>query len=322
MRLFRDAKYDFLKSRKRAYILSATLIGIGLISIVVHRGLNAGVEFTGGTLLQTRFTEQVDVGQLRDVLTGAGFEGAEIQQLRATGVGGGEGVTEFLFRVQTFEGAGETGVGARFGEALESRFGADQYEIVRIEAVGPRVGGELKVKATWAILLSFLLTLIYLAFRFEWRFGVAAVIATAHDILITFGFISLFSIEITLATVAALLTIVGYSLNDTIVVFDRVRENMRKKRKEPYDRTLNRSINETLPRTVLTSGTTLVALGSLFLLGGVVIRPFALVLILGVFVGTYSSIFVASPALLELHDADRRRSARAAHAAGRRPGAV
>jgi preprotein translocase subunit SecF len=316
MRLFHDAKYDFLGSRRRAYVLSVTLIVVGLISIVVHRGLNAGVEFTGGTLLQVRFTEQVEVGQLRDALTVAGFQGAQIQQLRAPGVGGGEAVSEFLFRVQAFEGAGGAGIGSLFGTALESRFEPGQFEIVRVEAVGPRVGGELQVKATWAILLSFLLTLIYLAFRFEWRFGVAAVIATVHDILITFGFISLLNVEITLATVAALLTIVGYSLNDTIVVFDRVRENLRKKRKEPYVQTLNRSINETLPRTVLTSGTTLVALGSLFLLGGAVIRPFALVLILGVFVGTYSSIFVASPALLEIHDAERRRSARAAHAAG------
>jgi preprotein translocase subunit SecF len=316
MRLFHDAKYNFLGGRRRAYVVSATLIVIGLISIVLHRGLNAGVEFTGGTLLQIRFTEQVETGDLRGALTEVGFSGGQIQQLRGAGIGGTEEGTEFLFRVQTFEGAGDTGVGARLGGALESRYGADGYEIVRVEAVGPRVGGELQVKATWAILLSFLLTLIYLAFRFEWRFGVAAVIATVHDILITFGFISLLNLEITLATVAALLTIVGYSLNDTIVVFDRVRENIRKKRKEPYDRTLNRSINETLPRTVLTSGTTLVALGSLFLLGGAVIRPFALVLILGVFIGTYSSIFVASPALLEIHDAERRRSARAAHAAG------
>lgn len=315
MRFFHDAKFDFLGSRRRAYVLSATLIVIGLISIAVHRGLNAGVEFTGGTLLQVRFTEQVEVGDLRDALSGAGFEGAQIQQLRGGAVGGEGTLSEFLFRVQVFEGEGGQGIGAVFGTALEPEFQPDQFEIVRVEAVGPRVGSELQVKATWAILLSFLLTLIYLAFRFEWRFGVAAVIATMHDLMITFGFISLLNVEITLATVAALLTIVGYSLNDTIVVFDRVRENMRKKRKEPYGQTLNRSINETLPRTVLTSGTTLVALGSLFILGGAVIRPFALVLILGVFVGTYSSIFVASPALLEIDDAERRRSARAAHAA-------
>jgi preprotein translocase subunit SecF len=315
MRLFRDAKYHFLDARRRAYVASVTLIVVGLVSIVVQGGLNAGVEFTGGTLLQVRFTEQAEAGDLRDLLTGLGFGGAQIQQLRAAGIGGGEGESEFLFRVQTFEQTGDSAVGDRVGGALEGRYGADGYEIVRVEAVGPRVGGELQVKATWAILLSFLLTLIYLAFRFEWRFGVAAVIATIHDIVITFGFISLLNIEITLATVAALLTIVGYSLNDTIVVFDRVRENMRKKRKEAYGETLNRSINETLPRTVLTSGTTLVALVSLFVLGGAVIRPFALVLILGVLIGTYSSIFVASPALLEIHDAERRRSKRAAHQA-------
>ena len=165
--------------------------------------------------------------------------------------------------------------------------------------------------------MSFALTLIYLAFRFEWRFGVAAVVATMHDILITFGFISLVGIEITLGTVAAILTIVGYSLNDTIVVFDRIRENLRKKRKEPYEATLNRSINETLPRTVLTSGTTLVTLLALFIFGGSVIRPFASVLILGVLIGTYSSIFVASPVLLEIEEYARKRArAHRTHAAG------
>jgi len=153
-----------------------------------------------------------------------------------------------------------------------------------------------------AILISFALTLVYLAFRFEWRFGVAAVVATVHDILIAFGFISLFNVEITLTTVAAILTIVGYSLNDTIVGFDRIRENIRKYRKDAYVSLLNRSVNETLPRTVLTSGTTAMTRFALFVLGGPVIRPFALVLILGVLIGTYSSIFVASPVLLEIEE--------------------
>ena len=178
------------------------------------------------------------------------------------------------------------------------------------------MGGEFQRTAVIAVLLSFLLTLIYLAFRFEWRFGVAAVIATVHDMMITFGFISLLDIEMSLATVAALLTIIGYSLNDTIVVFDRVRENLRKKRKESYDTTLDRSLNETLPRTVLTSGTTLISLVSLAVIGGAVIRPFAGVLIIGVLVGTYSSIFVASPVLLEIHDRARRHAAMAARRAG------
>jgi preprotein translocase SecF subunit len=175
------------------------------------------------------------------------------------------------------------------------------------DAVGPKVGSELQRKALIAILMSFGLTLVYLAFRFEWRFGFAAIVATFHDITITFGFISLSGIEITLATVAAILTILGYSLNDTIVVFDRIRENLKKRRKDDYKDIVNASINETLPRTVLTSGTTLATLLALFILGGSVVRPFALVLILGVLIGTYSSIFVASPVLLEIEERSKRK---------------
>jgi len=164
------------------------------------------------------------------------------------------------------------------------------------------VGGELQQKALLAILFSFLLTLIYLAIRFEFRFGLAAIIATFHDMIITLGFLALFRVEIALPTVAAILTIVGYSLNDTIVVFDRIRENMHKKgarKRSPTD-IINESINETLPRTVLTSGTTIAVLVALLILGGAVIRDFTVVLILGVVIGTYSSIFVASPALIEI----------------------
>ena len=176
------------------------------------------------------------------------------------------------------------------------------FEVVRTELVGAKVGGELQRDALFAILFSFLLTLMYIAMRFELRFGLAAVIATAHDILITLGFLALFRVEIALPTVAAILTILGYSLNDTIVVFDRIRENMHMKgarKREPID-LVNQSINETLPRTVLTSGTTLAVLCALLILGGAVIRDFTIVLILGVLIGTYSSIFVASPALIEI----------------------
>ena len=308
MRLFKDAKYPFMAGRRRAYIFSAVLIGIGLASIVLHGGLKYGVDFTGGTLVQVEFNGQVDAANLRSVVADAGFAGAAIQ-----GFGGDR---EYLVRLQTFEEVAGQGEVERMLDALSAAFGEDGYTVLRVEAVGPKVGSELQRKAVLAILMSFVLTLIYLAFRFEWRFGVAAVVATIHDILITFGFISLVGIEITLGTVAAILTIVGYSLNDTIVVFDRIRENLRKKRKEPYETTLNRSINETLPRTVLTSGTTLVTLMALFLFGGSVIRPFAMVLILGVVIGTYSSIFVASPALLEIEEYGRRRAkAQRAHAA-------
>ncbi len=308
MRLFKDAKYPFMAGRRRAYIFSAVLIGIGLASIVLHGGLKYGVDFTGGTLVQVEFNGQMDAANLRSVVAEAGFAGAAIQ-----GFGGDR---EYLVRLQTFEEVAGQGEVERMLDALSAAFGEDGYTVLRVEAVGPKVGSELQRKAVLAILMSFVLTLIYLAFRFEWRFGVAAVVATIHDILITFGFISLVGIEITLGTVAAILTIVGYSLNDTIVVFDRIRENLRKKRKEPYETTLNRSINETLPRTVLTSGTTLVTLMALFLFGGSVIRPFAMVLILGVVIGTYSSIFVASPALLEIEEYGRRRAkAQRAHAA-------
>lgn len=301
MRFFKKASFEFLQSRRRAYVVSVALLAVGLAALVARGGLSYGVEFTGGTLMQVRFEETTSVGELRDVLNREGLTGLQLQ-------GFGE-VNEFLIRVQTFQEGGAQDVGQRVRDALDAGYGEGSYDVVRVEAVGPKVGSELQTKAATAILLSFLLTLAYLAFRFEWRFGVAAVVATAHDILLTFGFIALLDVEITLATVAAILTIVGYSLNDTIVTFDRMRENLKKHRKEAYVDLLNRSINEVLPRTIMTSATTLVTLIALFLFGGSVIQPFALVLILGVVVGTYSSIFVASPALLEIDRWLKRRQA-------------
>ena len=312
MRLFENASYKFLRVRRRGYVVSSILIVGGLVSIIFHGGLNAGVEFTGGALLEVQFEETTNVAEIRDALTIAQIAGSQIQQLG----GIGEASQDYLLRVPTSDDdAGQVEVRSEVEAALESAFGSG-FEILRADAMTAKVGSEFQRKAVIAVLLSFVLTLIYLAFRFEWLFGVAAVVATIHDMLITFGFISLFNFEISLATVAAILTIIGYSLNDTIVVFDRVRENLKKKRKEPYEAMLDRSLNETLPRTVLTSGTTLVALSALAIIGGTVIRPFATVLILGVIVGTYSSILVASPVLLELHEWARRRAASAAQAAG------
>jgi len=311
MRLFQEAHYHFLAVRRRAFVVSGIFVVLGLVSIFFHRGLNAGVEFTGGTLAQVAFTEPTDVAELRDLVNSAGISGEQIQPLR-----GGATENQFLFRIPSIGDGSQTEVDALLTGAFTQAFGDSGFDIRSLSGIESKVGSEFQRRAVVAVLLSFMLTLIYLAFRFEWRFGVAAVIATLHDILITFGFISALNIEISLATVAAILTIIGYSLNDTIVVFDRVRENFKKKRKESYEDTLDRSINETLPRTVLTSGTTLVALVSLMVLGGTVIRPFATVLVIGVVVGTYSSIFVASPALLELHRWMRRRAAAAAHATG------
>ncbi len=289
MRLFKDAKFDFLGFRKRAYVFSAIALAVGIAGAIywqATRGswLNYGVDFTGGTLVQVRFDQDVTVGELRDVLTPV-LGAAEI-----TAFGD---ANEFLVRTQSSSADAVP-------QALTTAFGAGSFEVERTEAVSAKVGGELQTKAALAILLSFAATLIYLAFRFEWRFGTAAVIATAHDILVTLALASILQLEVALPMVAAFLTIVGYSLNDTIIIFDRIRENLNANRREDFISVLNRSINETLPRTVMTTATTLATLLALFLFGGETIREFALVLILGIVLGTYSSIFVASPALYEI----------------------
>lgn len=299
MRLFGEAKYHFIEKRKAAYVVSSAAILIGMIAMVLNivqigRWQNYGVDFTGGSLIQVRFEQPMTAGDLRDALGGA-------QAPPITRFGQDN---EFVIRAPLAGDVDIEQVAAELTAQLDAAFGAGSFDVVRTELVGPKIGGELQQKAAMAILFSFLLTLIYIAIRFEFRFGLASVIATFHDIMITLGFLAIFRVEIALPTVAAILTIVGYSLNDTIVVFDRVRENLGKKgaRKEPQIDLVNRSINETLPRTVLTSGTTLVVLLALLILGGAVIRDFTIVLILGVIIGTYSSIFVASPALLEIEN--------------------
>lgn len=298
MRLFANADYRFIEARRKAYVVSGIvlLVGIGaMLFNVATLGswLNYGVDFTGGSLVQVHFESDVGVNDVRNALTGA----------TAPDVTRFAGENEFTIRAPLEEGASVNEVRTAIETQLtDADLGG--FEISRTELVGPKIGAELQQKAALAILFSFALTLVYLAIRFELRFGLAAVIATLHDILVTLGFLAVFRVEIALPTVAAILTIVGYSLNDTIVVFDRVRENLGKKgaRKLKQVDLINRSINETLPRTVLTSGTTLVVLLSLLLVGPVIIRDFALVLILGVVIGTYSSIFVASPALVEIQE--------------------
>jgi preprotein translocase subunit SecF len=238
-----------------------------------------------------QFQDDVSVEELR-----AALGGVDISRF------GDVDLHEFVIRAPVDEESSFSEVADEIGAQVAAGLPGRAFEVVRTELVGAKVGGELQTKALLAILYSFGLTLIYLAIRFELRFGLAAVIATAHDILITLGFLAIFRLEIALPTVAAILTILGYSLNDTIIVFDRIRENMAAKgaRKRDPVELVNQSINETLPRTVLTSGTTLVVLVALLLLGGAVIRDFTIVLILGVLIGTYSSIFVASPALIEI----------------------
>jgi preprotein translocase subunit SecF len=295
MRLFAKAKYDFLGRRKIAYLITLALTVPGLL-VVLIRGLNYSVEFTGGTLMQVESQKPVDVGAVRSALIERGIEGAEIQTFGSD--------RELVIRARVAkEGtdANDTqATAAALTQALDATLGAGSYTVLRTEAVGPKVGGELREKALMAILLSFVAVLIYLAYRFEWRFGVAAIIATAHDILASIAFIGLIRLEVSLFVVAGLMTIIGYSLNDTIVIFDRIRENLHLRKRAGFVEILNRSINETLPRTVFTGSTALGSLIALAVLGGDVVRPFALLMLFGVIVGTFSSIFIAAPALLEI----------------------
>ncbi|MBT8395937.1 MAG: protein translocase subunit SecF [Gemmatimonadetes bacterium] len=297
MRIFSEAHYEFIQARKKAYVVSGVLLLVAIAAMAGNIALigswqKYGVDFTGGSLIQVRFEQAMTAGEIRDALGGA--NAPEIARI------GSE--NDFTIRAPVTEGVSVDEVRQGIQEELGAAFGSGSFEVLEAELVSAKVGDELQRKAAFAIIFSFFLTLIYIAIRFELRFGIAAIIATVHDILLTLGFLALFRVEIALPTVAALLTIVGYSLNDTIVVFDRIRENLNRKggRKEDPAGLVNRSINETLPRTVLTSGTTLAVLLALFFLGGTVIRDFTLVLILGVMIGTYSSIFVASPALLEI----------------------
>jgi preprotein translocase subunit SecF len=295
MRLFTNANYPIMHWRKRAYAVTALLFlatfgAMGLNVAQLGSWLNYGVDFRGGTLVHLAFTRPVEITDVRAAARAAGREDWEISRFG--------GNNEVVVRKETFQENLGRSPEEDVRAALRSRFPDNTYKVVRTEAVGPKVGDELQYRALIAILISLAITMVYLAVRFEWRFGLAAIAATFHDILITLGILAITRNEVSLGTVAAFLTIVGYSLNDTIVVFDRIRESLTKPRHDQtYLEVLNRAINETLPRTVLTASGTLVTLVSLFLFGGPVIRDFAMVLILGIFIGTFSSIFVAAPVL-------------------------
>lgn len=294
IRLFANANYDFIKWRHYAYSLTALIIVPGLILLAL-RGLNYSIEFTGGTFIQIETKQPVQTSELRADLDAAGIPGAEIQSFGSD--------TSYSIRARlgehaTTAGGGTEETAAAVARALDSKIGHDNYRIVQRQAVGPKVGKELQGKAFLAILFSFFVTLAYLAYRFEWRFGLAAVLATFHDILTTIAFIRYLNLEVSLVVVGAVLTMVGYSLNDTIIIFDRVRENLRKYRRINLYEILNLSINETLPRSILTHGTTMAATLALVIFGGEVIRPFALVMTFAIFTGTFSSIYIAAPVLL------------------------
>jgi len=288
----RDINIDFLSKQKFAAIISATLIIIGLFSLVIHGGPNYGIDFKGGTLVQLRFETPVAIGDIRSALSEINLGDSEIKQFGDA--------REILIRTEILEEI--EGVSDNIMEILRERFSGNAIELERIETVGPKIGGELIQAAIFSIGLALFFLIIYISWRFEFKFALGAIVALVHDVLITIGIFSVLNKEITLSIVAALLTIVGYSLNDTIVVSDRIRENLKVLRRQDFYTIINRSLNQTLSRTIITSVTTLIVVLILFIWGGEVIKDFAFALIVGVTIGTYSSVFVAIPIVVKYYD--------------------
>ncbi len=275
---------DFVGKMKIAFVASVVMIVVSILSIVVHGGLNYGIDFAGGTLVQIKFNAETPTEKIRSAFKPIGLESSIIQQV---------GPQEFV--VRTHESSSDTkGLSGKIDDALTTAMGKGTFEIRRVEVVGPKVGKDLTNKAIWALVFSWIGMLVYIAFRFELRYALGGILALVHDTVITVGALSLLNKEFTLTIVAALLTIVGYSINDTIVIFDRIRENVRKNPRQPLGELINTSINQTLSRTILTSLTVLIVVVILFFLGGEVIHDFAFALIVGVIIGTYSSIFIAA----------------------------
>lgn len=285
-----NTNFDFVARKNMALAFSWILIMIGIVSIVSKGGLNFGLDFAGGSLVQVKMSKVTTAADVREALSKLELKGMTIQQV-------GDLSDEFLIKAQESSSKTES-LSDNVKSSLESRFGAGTVDIRRAEMVGPQVGKDLRYKGAMAIVYAIIGMLVYITFRFEFRFGMGAVIALAHDVLITLAFFSLLNKEIDLTIVAAFLTIVGYSVNDTVIVCDRIRENMARHAGSKLDWIINRSINETLSRTVMTSGITLLSVIALYLFGGDVIRNFAFAMLVGIVIGTYSSIFVAAPVIL------------------------
>jgi len=280
----------FTRYRRLAVVIS-TVVNLAVLVLLFMKGPNLGVDFAGGTTVHAKFQQKVSIPQVRQALGRSGLEDSTIQDF------GQDGSNEFLIRLEkTSVQLGTLGEEVR--RSFSQQFGPDHFEIRRIESVGPKVGKDLRQRGLLSVIVATIMMGVYIWFRFELRFGLGAVIALIHDVLITVGALMLANYEFDLTIVAALLTIVGFSVNDTVVVCDRIRENMRKIRRESLETIINTSINETLSRTILTTGTALLVLFALFFLGGGVIRPFAFALLVGFFSGVYSTIFIASPVIL------------------------
>lgn len=280
---------DWMRRRHIAYWVSGLCMAISVVSLIAHGGPRYGVDFTGGTLLEVSITPAPQIDEVRDAVQSAGFQGSEIQRLDKPG--------QILIRLGTNETAKDPSTTVR--AALERMKEGSTVEVLRVESVGPRVGSELRSAAIKAILLALGLILVYVAIRYDWRYSMGAVVALFHDVFITLGAISLTNKEVTLTVVAALLTVAGSSINDTIVVFDRIRERKQSLRREHPQKVMNIAINETLSRTIITSITIVLTVLALYFFGGDVIHDFSFAMLVGVVFGTYSSVFVASALALE-----------------------
>jgi preprotein translocase subunit SecF len=344
-----DINIDFIGKRKLAFVASLTLIAVTIVSLIIKGGPRYGIDFAGGTVVQVKFTREIEPGAIKKTLGGMDLDITSVQGF------GEKKEHEFLIRAaESTEGL--ESLASKVRQRLESAYPDNKVEVRRVEMVGPKVGKDLREKALFAMFSAILFIVVYISGRFElkWmlsiimasclfftlytlskfdvsipililiavlvtlilsfylklKFAMGAIVALIHDVIITVGVFSLTNKEFTLPIIAALLTIIGYSLNDTIIVFDRIRENSRKYHRQPYELIINRSINETLSRTLLTSLTTLMVVAALFVLGGGIIHDFAFALIIGVIVGTYSSVYVASPVLIVWQETVRKSSSK------------
>jgi preprotein translocase subunit SecF len=307
MELIRSGtKIPFTSYRKQAVILS-TVVNLLVLALLFFRGPNLGVDFAGGTMVQLKFQQQTTISDIRQALESVDLGGSVIQDF------GQAASNEFLVRVEKV-GMELAAISEQVKKALSDKFGGDKFEIRRVEFVGPKIGEDLRWRGTISVIASTIMMGVYIwirfasAFgaRFGLHFGLGAVIALVHDVLVTVGALMLADYEFDLTVIAALLTIVGFSVNDTVVICDRIRENLRKIKRETLESIINTSINETLSRTILTTTTALLVLSALYILGGAVIRPFAFSLLVGFISGVYSTIFIASPVILMWGDRLRR----------------
>ena len=290
---------DFISNRKRFYVLSGVMVVLGFVALLmISQGKgNLGIDFVGGAAVQLKFKQSIRIDEARRALETGGIQDASLQEI----IDGNKLIIRLKKRDIT-----HTNTRAEIKKIFSDAFSGNEFVIESSTEIGPTIGKKLQGDALQAILFSLVLIISYLAFRFEFRFGIAAAIATFHDVIIVLGLFFMMNKEITLLDVTALLTIAGYSLNDTVVIFDRIRENLKKRKKESYAEAINRSINDNLSRTLITSLTTFLAVASLYLFGGEVIHDFALAIIIGIVVGTYSSWFIASSLLVTWHHKQSR----------------